>query len=61
MGQAPPAPLGRDFSPSVLWHFGVEVPLASAGDPPLEADVVVVGAGYAGVRAATGLAARESK
>ena len=58
MGQAPPAPLGRDFSPSVLWHFGVEVPLASAGDPPREADVVVVGAGYAGVRAATGLAAR---
>lgn len=34
------------------------MPAATLGSPPDEVDVVVVGAGYCGVRAATGLAAR---
>ncbi len=45
-----------DFTPTVLWHDGVDLTVPPRRALPTDADVVVVGAGYGGLAAARRLA-----
>lgn len=47
------------FTESVLWHVDADPPVVAPADLPTSADVVVVGAGYAGLSAARSFAEQE--
>lgn len=51
-------PLAEGYAEDVLWQGTAEVPEVASTPPPAAVDVVVVGGGYCGLAAASGLARR---